>query len=88
MERVEASLRGEKKQLKSIGEDFYQGSMKAPIPKTESAVYPVTVTAHWRQRRADKREPGSPGTWRRDLPAEVHRIQVYRGRTGVYRRGC
>ena len=45
MERVEASLRGEKKQLKSIGEDLYQGSMKAPIPKTESAVYPVTVTA-------------------------------------------
>lgn len=45
MERVEASLRGEKKQLESIGEDFYQGSMKAPVPKTESAAYPVMVTA-------------------------------------------
>lgn len=45
MERVEASLRGEAKQLESIGENLYQGSMKAPIPKTKSAVYPVTVTA-------------------------------------------
>ena len=45
MDRVEASLQGEKKQLEDIGGDLYQGAMKAPIPKTESAVYPVTVTA-------------------------------------------
>lgn len=45
MDRVEASLQGEKKRLESIGGDLYQGAMKAPIPKTESAVYPVTVTA-------------------------------------------
>lgn len=45
MERVEASLRGEEKQLESIGENLYQGSMRAPVPKTRSAVYPVTVTA-------------------------------------------
>ena len=45
MERVEASLVGENKQLEKIGGDFYQGSMKSPVPKTKSAVYPVTVTA-------------------------------------------
>lgn len=45
MERVEASLIGENKQLEKIGGDFYQGSMKSPVPKTKSAVYPVTVTA-------------------------------------------
>lgn len=45
MERVEASLRGDEKQLESIGGNLYQGSMMAPVPKTESAVYPVTVTA-------------------------------------------
>ena len=45
MERVEASLIGENKQLEGIGGDIYQGTMKAPIPKTKSAVYPVTVTA-------------------------------------------
>lgn len=45
MERVEASLRGDEKQLESIGGNLYQGSMMAPVPKTESAVYPVIVTA-------------------------------------------
>ena len=45
MERVEASLIGENKQLEGIGGDIYQGSMKSPVPKTKSAVYPVTVTA-------------------------------------------
>lgn len=45
MERVEASLRGDEKQLECIGGNLYQGSMMAPVPKTESAVYPVIVTA-------------------------------------------
>lgn len=45
MDRVEAAIRGEEKQLESMGGDIYQGSMKAPVPKTERAVYPVTVTA-------------------------------------------
>lgn len=45
MERVEASLIGDEKQLESIGGNLYQGSMMAPVPKTESAVYPVIVTA-------------------------------------------
>lgn len=45
MERVEASLIGKNKQLEGIGGYFYQGTMNAPVPKTKSAVYPVTVTA-------------------------------------------
>lgn len=45
MDRVKASLLGEEKQLESIGADLYKGYMQAPVPKTASAAYPVTVTA-------------------------------------------
>lgn len=45
MDRVAAAIGGEEKQLESMGGDLYQGAMKAPVPKTERAVYPVTVIA-------------------------------------------
>lgn len=45
MERVEAGIQSENTQLQDIGADTFQGSMKAPIPQSKSALYPVTVTA-------------------------------------------
>lgn len=45
MERVEASIQNDKTQLQAIGADTFQGAMTAPVPQSESALYPVTVTA-------------------------------------------
>lgn len=45
MERVTATVNGNEETLDSVSENTYQGSMVAPIPKMESAAYPLTVTA-------------------------------------------
>lgn len=45
MERVEATLSGTTRTLPGIGEDKYQGQIRAPVTKAREAVYPVTITA-------------------------------------------
>ena len=45
MEQVEATLQGTTARLPGIGEDRYQGQIRAPATKTREALYPVTITA-------------------------------------------
>lgn len=45
MERVEATLQGTTRTLSGIGNDKYQGQIRAPATKSRETVYPVTITA-------------------------------------------